>query len=79
VISDEAGACRAGGLYLDEDLYSYRSEAWARQFFQRCFFRATHSHLPPIAKVAWMRKEHFENVVTYRTSSIGLPTPWPMD
>lgn len=57
---------RAWGLKeLYEELYSYRSEAWARQFFQRWFFRATHSHLPPLAKVAWMLKEHFENVVTY--------------
>lgn len=50
---------------LFDDLYTYRSEAWARRFFQKWFFRATHSHLPPIAKVAWMLKERFEHVVTY--------------
>lgn len=50
---------------LFEDLYTYRSEAWARRFFHKWFFRATHNHLAPIAKVAWMIKERFENVVTY--------------
>lgn len=50
---------------LFEDLYTYRSEAWARRFFHKWFFRATHNHLAPIAKVAWMIKDRFENVVTY--------------
>jgi transposase len=50
---------------LFDKLYSYRSESWARRFFQRWFFRATHSQLPPLAKAAWRVKRHFENVVTY--------------
>jgi transposase len=50
---------------LFDNLYTYRSEAWARRFFDRWFFRATHSHLEPICKVAWMVKRHFANIVTY--------------
>lgn len=50
---------------LFDDLYTYRSESWARKFFRKWFFRATHNQLPPVAKVAWMIKERFENVVTY--------------
>ena len=57
---------RAWGLKeLFDDLYTYRSEAWARRFFQKWFFRATHSQLPPVAKVAWMIKTRFAHVVTY--------------
>lgn len=50
---------------LFDDLYTYRSLAWARRFFAKWFFRATHSHLEPIRKAAWMLKRHFENIVTY--------------
>lgn len=50
---------------LFDDLYTYRSEAWARRFFSKWFFRATHSHLEPLRKAAWMVKRHFENIVTY--------------
>lgn len=57
---------RAWGLKeLFDDLYAYRSEAWARRFFRKWFFRATHSQLPPVAKVAWMIKKRFDHVVTY--------------
>lgn len=50
---------------LFDDLYTYRSLAWARRFFAKWFFRATHSHLTPLCKVAWMVKRHFDNIVTY--------------
>ncbi len=49
---------------LFDDLYTYHSEAWARRFFDRWFIRATHSHLEPICRVAWMVKRHFANIVT---------------
>lgn len=57
---------RAWGLKeLFDDLYTYRSEAWARRFFQKWFFRATHSQLAPVAKVAWMLKDRLAHVVSY--------------
>lgn len=46
-------------------LWDYRSETWARKFFKRWFFWATHSRLEPVKMAAKTIKSHFENIVTY--------------
>ncbi len=46
-------------------LWSYHSESWARRYFKRWFFWATHSRLPAIRKVAYTLKAHLDNIVTY--------------
>jgi transposase len=46
-------------------LWDFVSERWARKFFKRWFFWATHSRLRPIVAAARTIKDHFENVVTY--------------
>jgi transposase len=46
-------------------LWCYFSEAWARKFFRKWYFWATHSRLDPIKAVARTIKRHFENIVTY--------------
>lgn len=45
--------------------WDYNSEAWAKKFFNKWFFRATHSKLEPIIKVAYTLKNHFEGIITY--------------
>jgi transposase len=62
---------RAWGLKeLFDNLYSYRSEGWALNFFDKWFYRATHSRLPSMVKVAWMLKRHVGNIVTYAKHQI---------
>ncbi len=46
-------------------LWHYRSEGWARRYFKRWFFWATHSRLLAIRNVAYMLKAHLDNIVTY--------------
>ncbi len=46
-------------------LWDYHSEKWARKFFKKWYFWATHSRLEPMIKAAKTIKNHFENVVTY--------------
>lgn len=46
-------------------LWDYTSEGWARKFFNRWYFWATHSRLPPIIAAAKTIKNHIENVLTY--------------
>ena len=46
-------------------LWDYHSEAWARKFFKKWYYWATHSRLEPIIKAAHTIKNHFENIVTY--------------
>jgi transposase len=43
--------------------YSYVGAA--HRFFRRWFWRATHSRLGPLAKVAWLIRRHLPNVLTY--------------
>jgi transposase len=53
--------------------YSYVGAA--QRFFQRWFWRATHSRLRPMAKVAWLIRRHLPNVLTYlrhRITNAGL-------
>ena len=37
----------------------------AQTFFARWFWAATHSRLQPMAKVAWLIRAHFANILTY--------------
>ncbi|MGH8760143.1 MAG: ISL3 family transposase [Burkholderiales bacterium] len=46
-------------------LWDYRSESWARRFFQRWYFWATHARLPAVRDVARTLKAHLDNIVTY--------------
>lgn len=46
-------------------LWDYHSEGWARRFFKKWYFWATHSRLKPVIKAAQTIKDHFENIVTY--------------
>jgi transposase len=39
----------------------------ATTFFTRWFWHATHSCLQPMAKVAWLIRTHFVNILTYLT------------
>jgi transposase len=50
---------------LFSNFWDYKSETWANKFFNKWFFRATHSRLEPIIKVARMLKKHFEGIITY--------------
>jgi transposase len=47
------------------ELWSYQREGWARQYWKRWYFWATHSRLLPVVKVARMLQGHLENVLTY--------------
>jgi transposase len=46
-------------------LWHYHSEGWARRYFKRWFFWATHARLLPIRDVAYTLKAHLDNIVTY--------------
>jgi transposase len=46
-------------------LWDYHSETWARKFFKKWYFWATHSRLEPVIRAANTIKNHFENIVTY--------------
>lgn len=46
-------------------LWDYVSEPWARKFFKRWYFWATHSRLSPLIAAAKTVKNHFENILTY--------------
>jgi transposase len=50
---------------LLRQLWDYRYEKSARNYFKKWYFSATHSRLKPIIEVAKMLKRHFENIVTY--------------
>jgi transposase len=47
------------------ELWTYRAEGWARRFWARWYFWATHSRLAPIIKAAKMIRRHLHNVLTY--------------
>ena len=46
-------------------LWTYRRAGWARRFFRRWYFWATHSRLPPVIAVARTLKRRLDNVLTY--------------
>jgi len=45
--------------------WSYRTLGWAERFWQRWYFWATHSRLPPMIDVAKLIARHLPNVLTY--------------
>ena len=47
------------------NLWWYCRPGWARRFFQRWYFWATHSRLPEIVEAAKTIKRHLDNVLTY--------------
>lgn len=47
------------------ELWDYASETWARKFWKRWHFWATHSKLPEVAKVAKLISSHLVNVLSY--------------
>lgn len=51
-------------------LWDYTSEGWARKFFKRWYFWATHSRLAPVIAAAKTIKNHIENVLTYTNHRI---------
>ncbi len=56
-------------------LWEYRYVGAAQRFFRRWFWRATHSRLGLMAKVAWLIRRHLPNVLTYlrhRITNAGL-------
>jgi transposase len=47
------------------DLWGYRYEKSARNFFKKWYWWATHARLMPIADVAKKLKRHLDNILTY--------------
>jgi transposase len=47
------------------ELWSYTSAAWARKFWKRWYFWATHSRLAPMVAAAKLIARHLPNVLTY--------------
>jgi len=45
--------------------WNYFSVSWARKFFNRWYFWATHSRLEPMIKAAKTLKRHIENILTF--------------
>lgn len=46
-------------------LWDYASQIWARKFFKRWYFWATHSRLAPVITAAKTIRSHIENILTY--------------
>ena len=46
-------------------LWEYHSETWARKYFRKWYFWATHSRLKPMIEKARMLKRRLDNVLTY--------------
>ena len=51
-------------------LWDYQSEVWARKFWKRWYFWATHSRLKPIIDASKLIFRHLPNVMTYFTHRI---------
>lgn len=51
-------------------LWNYQSEIWARKFWKRWYFWATHSRLKPMIDAAKLIFRHLPNVMTYFTHRI---------
>ena len=47
------------------ELWSYHSAGWAKRFWQRWYFWATHSRLPAMIEAAKLIARHLPNVLTY--------------
>jgi len=52
------------------DIWNYHRVGWARGFWRRWYFWATHSRLVPIVKAAKTIQRHLPNVLTYFTHRI---------
>lgn len=46
-------------------LWTYRSKTWARKYFKKWYFWATHSRLAPMIRVARMMKRHLEGILNF--------------
>lgn len=53
-----------------KDMWSYRSEAWARKFFDRWYYWATHSRLAAVIAAAKTVKRHLSGLLNYCTHPI---------
>jgi len=53
------------------ELWNYSREGWARRFWQRWYFWATHSRLAPMIDAAKMIARHLPNVLTYFSHRIS--------
>ena len=51
-------------------LWDYVHEGWARRFFRRWYWWATHSQLAPMVTVAKTLKRHLDNILTYLSHRI---------
>lgn len=47
------------------EMWHYRSVAWAKRFWDRWYFWATHSRLPPMIEKAKLIARHLPNILTY--------------
>jgi transposase len=47
------------------ELWDYQSLGWARKYWQRWYFWATHARLEPMKRVATMIREHLDGVLNY--------------
>jgi transposase len=47
------------------EFWDYDTTGWAKRFWDRWYFWATHSRLPPMIEVARMIARHLPNVLTY--------------
>jgi transposase len=47
------------------EMWSYHSIGWAKRFWQRWYFWATHSRLAPMIEKAKLIKRHLPNILTY--------------
>jgi transposase len=52
------------------NLWSYKSVAWMRKYFEKWYYWATHSRLTPIKKAAKTLNNHIDNIVTYAKHKI---------
>ena len=54
--------------------WNYRREGWARKFFKKWYFWATHSRLEPMIQAAKTLQRHIENILTYFKHRISNAT-----
>ena len=47
------------------EMWSYHSIGWAKRFWQRWYFWATHSRLAPMIEKAKLLERHLPNILTY--------------
>ncbi len=52
------------------ELWNYQTAGWARRFWTRWYFWATHSRLAPIITVSKLIARHLANVLTYFTHRV---------